>query len=56
MRDLTLQVGGGLEYLHRSPESQEAMKREPSARGYNCVTLFLGDNGPPGSGESQMRQ
>jgi hypothetical protein len=35
---------GGLEYLHRSPcESQEATKREPSARGYNWATLFLGD-------------
>jgi hypothetical protein len=34
--------GGGLEYLHRTPASR-GDKREPSARGYNWATLFLGD-------------
>jgi hypothetical protein len=53
--------GGRLEYLHRSPcESQEVTKSEPSARGYNWVTLFLGDintgTWPSRLGESQMRQ
>jgi hypothetical protein len=53
--------GGGLEYLHHTPyESYEATKMEPSARGYNWVTLFLGDintgTWPSRLGESQMRQ
>jgi hypothetical protein len=36
---LRFPCGGRLEYLHRSP----AKKREPSARGYNWATLYLGD-------------
>jgi hypothetical protein len=39
---------------------QEATEREPSARGYNWATLFLGDintgTWPSRLGESQMRQ
>jgi hypothetical protein len=33
-------VGGGLDYLHRSPMSR---KSEPGARGYNWATLSLGN-------------
>jgi hypothetical protein len=35
--------GGGVKYLHCRPASYEAMKREPSAWGYNRTTLFRGD-------------
>jgi hypothetical protein len=36
--------GGGLEYLHRCPASRKRQQKgEPSARGYNWATLFLGD-------------
>jgi hypothetical protein len=35
--------GGRVKYLHRSPTSRrKRRKREPSAWGYNWVTLFLG--------------
>jgi hypothetical protein len=52
--------GGGLEYLHRCPASRQRRQREPSARGYNWATLFLGDinTGTWSSRleESQMRE
>jgi hypothetical protein len=45
---------------HSSTQTRvEAAKREPSARGYNWATLFLGDTNtgtwPSRLGESQMR-
>jgi hypothetical protein len=59
--DHTTPCGGGSEYLHRSPcESLEATKKEPSTRGYNWATLFLGDintgTWPSRLGESQLRR
>jgi hypothetical protein len=53
--------GGGLDYLHRSPASRKMRpKKEPSARGYNWATLFLGDintgTWPSRLGKSQMRK
>jgi hypothetical protein len=53
--------GGGLEHLcHSLASRKRRRKREPSARGYNWATLFLGDinmeTWPSRFGESQMRQ
>jgi hypothetical protein len=57
--DLALQVGGGLQYLHRSPAIRKR-RRKGNTWGYNWATLFLGDINtgtlPSRLGESQMRQ